>query len=292
MRLLVHLHLFYREQLDYFLDKLSDIQKEYDVHLYLTHIDKLSDREERKIYSKFPNSKLIELENIGYDLYPFVEVVKSVDLDSYNVVLKLHTKNTHAHDCYTFNENYTTKHISWAEGLLTPLIDNVTLFKKNISALEQPNVNMIGSGLFINQKNVANKIIIEHLKKLLSKLEISLPSSYPHISGTIFICRPDMLKPLKKFSKSDFTKPTGEPDSAHAMEILLGILATQNNNKIASCDFDYKPFLASKPLLFFRTFFNLIWIKIAKLLGIIKEEKFNNRLEKAKFRIRYILNLH
>ena len=89
-KVLVHLHLFYHEQLPYFLDKLKNINN-CDWDLIVTvceHID-----ESEKMILNFKSDAEIRLvENNGYDILPFLNVIKSVNLDDYDFVLKLHTK--------------------------------------------------------------------------------------------------------------------------------------------------------------------------------------------------------
>ena len=89
-KLLVHLHLYYHDQLGYFISKLKNITCAYD--LYVTYTTE--NKETNDKLHKFKNDvHLLLLENKGYDLYPFIEVINRVNLDDYTYILKLHTKN-------------------------------------------------------------------------------------------------------------------------------------------------------------------------------------------------------
>ncbi|MBQ2068723.1 MAG: hypothetical protein II465_01190, partial [Bacteroidales bacterium] len=89
-RLLVHFHVYYEDQIPWFLEKLGNINGcEWD--LYVTY-SALGEASRAMILSAFPLARMMELGNIGYDLWPFIKVLKSVDVDSYDYVMKLHTK--------------------------------------------------------------------------------------------------------------------------------------------------------------------------------------------------------
>ena len=89
-RLLVHLHIFYHDQVDYFIHKLKNINDiEWDLVVTFTN------RQEetiRKLQLLKPDVKFLELENYGYDIWPFIRVIKDIYLSKYSYVMKLHTK--------------------------------------------------------------------------------------------------------------------------------------------------------------------------------------------------------
>lgn len=96
MKLLVHLHIYYYDQIPYFIEKLSNISGvAWD--LFITETKHNEDVE--KIFNNLrviPH--YIETDNVGYDIWPFIKVVKSVNLDDYDLILKLHTKNIRDHN--------------------------------------------------------------------------------------------------------------------------------------------------------------------------------------------------
>lgn len=91
-RLLVHLHLYYKEQLPYFLDKLGSI-RDCDWDLYVTSPHALSAQEREAVCARKPDAVFLQTADVGYDVWPFVCVLRAVDLSRYQWVLKLHTKN-------------------------------------------------------------------------------------------------------------------------------------------------------------------------------------------------------
>ena len=79
-KLLVHLHLYYQDQTDYFLDRLSNITVPFT--LIVTMTDENAEIR-KKILVKFPDARIITVENSGYDVYPFFQAMKQFDLSSH-----------------------------------------------------------------------------------------------------------------------------------------------------------------------------------------------------------------
>lgn len=132
MKILVHLHLYYHEQLDWFLAKLKNITCPYD--LYVTYVDK-NKLSEQKLKSFKPDVKLIKVENRGYDVYPFWQVLQRINLDDYNYVLKLHTKNFR--NVPWKKDEILYKGYDWRNDLIEPLIGSRFIFKKNLCILSK-----------------------------------------------------------------------------------------------------------------------------------------------------------
>lgn len=90
-KLLVHLHIFNHDQTEYFISKLNNISDcEWD--LYVTFSFRCQETED-KIRQFKENAVFTEMGNIGYDVWPFIRIVKLVDLMQYDYILKLHTKS-------------------------------------------------------------------------------------------------------------------------------------------------------------------------------------------------------
>ena len=89
-KILVHLHLYYHDQLDYFIKKLKNITCDYDLYVTMVEMDeKVIDK-----LKQFKSSvKIIKVENRGYDIWPFICVINMINLSDYNYIIKLHTKN-------------------------------------------------------------------------------------------------------------------------------------------------------------------------------------------------------
>lgn len=91
MRILLVFHAYYEEHIPYYLEKMGNIHScEWD--LKVTY-NTLSEKSRKLISAAKPDADFIQVENSGYDIWPFIKVIKSVDLSEYDIVIKLHTKN-------------------------------------------------------------------------------------------------------------------------------------------------------------------------------------------------------
>ena len=239
MKILVHLHIFYYNQLKDFISKISKFT-EHDIDLFVTYVQVPNLTFEKGIiYSAFPNAHIEEVPNRGYDVYPFLKVINSVNLDRYDAILKLHSKGQKKGK-YFFNWNYPCKKISWREGLLAPLISTPEVFNRNLKLLGN-GVNMVASGPFIvNRVGFSCKGVREELQHL-GKHQIK---SFEFVAGTIFLASPSIFKSLPFYDECYFPVPIiGTEDISHVYERIFGFLACDNGGSIKACDYDYSKFL-------------------------------------------------
>ena len=193
-KVLVHLHIYYHDQTDYFVGKLSNISGcEWD--LYVT----MNAREETtvlKLKSFKPDVKIIETENRGYDVWPFIKVIKSVNLDSYDYILKLHTKS----------ESMITSHrirldgYKWRNALVDSLIGSRLKFRTILKMFaKHPDTGIISCDMLWLE--TIGWLNYDEDKRLLdNELDrIGLTVRDRHFCvGTIFMARSCIFKFLQK----------------------------------------------------------------------------------------------
>ena len=91
MRLLVHLHIYYHDQTEYFVGKLANINGcDWDLYVTMNNLNPVTMSLVRAVK---PDAHFVETDNIGYDIWPFISIIKSVNLADYDLVMKLHTKS-------------------------------------------------------------------------------------------------------------------------------------------------------------------------------------------------------
>ena len=227
LRFLVHLHLYYHEQIDYFIEKLKNIHN-CDWDLVVT-VNKSDDKSSEKILNFKPNAQIIEVENLGYDILPFLKVIKSTNINDYDYIIKLHTKN----NSLKFNIpdfRYNGPHFKnefWRDELIRPLISTKKHFAKNLNLLSNnPDIGMIVSKTFL--MNLRSYVAEETY--LLDKLK----------AGTMFIIKADILKTLieSDLKEDDFiidenTYTSGnEGQFVHAVERIFTILTDEAGYRI------------------------------------------------------------
>ena len=234
--LLVHFHLYYHNQIDYFINKLKNING-CNWDLYVTVYEENEESKEKLLKLK-PDVKIIKTENIGYDIFPFLQVCRSVNLDDYNYVLKIHTKN---HREKPFKNRFFSigEGFVWRNELVNALLGNKEIFKNNLSVMNTNKTGMITSKtLLVPLENDEEIVGLPELKA-----ELNIKSSYDKFcAGSMFLIRSDVIKPLinsdiseKDFSASDRTGSFGT--MAHAIERIYTLLCDNAGYEIFTSEF-------------------------------------------------------
>ena len=226
-KLLVHLHLYYKDQINYMLRKLRNITG-INWDLYITS-NELDDVTKNKILKFKPDANIILVDNLGYDVLPFIKIIQSVNLSEYEYVLKIHTKNKQRK---IWLKEYHRKGYWWRNVLIEALLSNKYRFRKNLKILNKiPKIGLICSEIFLwDTENVWPEdtyLLEDELKTLNFK------SNYrKYCAGTMFLARAEIYKFLqnidlnsKNFSKISNTKSTGT--LAHVYERVLTIAADE-----------------------------------------------------------------
>ncbi len=226
-KVLVHLHLFYYNQTDYFIKKLKNITNcNWDLFVTFVEEDKNSINKIKKFK---PDTIFKKVENYGYDIYPFIQIIRSVNLDNYDYILKLHTKN---YQEKLWLNGFKKSGYWWRNELVDSLIKNKIRFIKNLNYLNKhPKTGFICSKIMLwelGTKFAEDTYLLEDELKLLD-----FKTKYKkYCAGTMFIARSDIYKFLQsnkidsnKFSQSLKTKSTGT--IAHAYERIFTIATNE-----------------------------------------------------------------
>ncbi len=229
--ILVHLHLYYHEQIDYMLSKLKNINNcNWDLYVTICQDNSIS---KKKILNFKPDAKIIIVENKGYDVWPFISIIKSVNLSNYDYIVKIHTKN------YQKKPNALGKKgFWWRNELIDSLLKSKTRYKNNIKILEDNSIGMICSALMYRTVSGNKKIPEESflLNKELLRLNFTTQKR-DFCAGTMFIAKADIFKFLQTsqinandFSTSESTSSVGT--LAHVYERILCIAVSEYGYKI------------------------------------------------------------
>ena len=230
-KLLVHLHLYYLEQVDFMLKKLRNITGcDWDLYVTLCNSD---NNVINKIKTFKPDAQIILVGNKGYDVLPFLKVLRTCNLADYDYILKLHTKNKiMAHVQYN---NIVYKNYLWRDKLINALLKSKKCFKDNLKILEKrQDVGIIADkDLVFELTKYAGEIpedtyLLEELKQRLN-----IKNNYKFfVAGTMFIARAEIFEKLVKsnISEYDFDSKSESLTSgsmAHLLERIMGILANE-----------------------------------------------------------------
>jgi len=225
-RLLVHLHLFYRDQVDVMLNALRNIHG-CDCNLYVTMVECDPDVE-RRIRSEWKDAHILVLPNVGYDVFPYLHVLKQVRLSLYDFVLKIHAKNARNPGQ---DEVYGNKvpGYRWRDELINALLGSKEIFANNLARLrEDKKLGCIGAGEFIFSTEQNREEINYSLAEWREKCGVTCGTHY--VGGSMFLARAypfERLKGLNMQHRDFEAQHMGTKDhknKAHIFERLLGIV--------------------------------------------------------------------
>lgn len=209
----VILHLYYEscwDEIDYYLSNIAE-----PLDLYVSLGEHVSKATEDKLLLKFPNAVIYKLPNIGRDIAPFIHIFKSIDVNKYEAICKIHSKKS----------KHRVDGALWRNYLLGRLLGSsrkVKLIRENIN---DSDVGMISPYFH----RLCSKNYINDNQELLSKLiemhgENYGSVSFDFVGGSMFWFKPQALEPLLFMDIGSFELENNQLDGtlAHAVERYLG----------------------------------------------------------------------
>lgn len=227
MKLAVHLHLYYFDQLPDVLKYLASLDgQSYD--LFVTMV-KENKKIEQAIQTFDPNATIMIVPNCGYDLGPFIAFLHKVDLDAYDLILKVHTKGKISQN-HTWLNGRRLDNKLWGQILWDSLLKDKERVRENLVTFQDKKVGMLSSAYcFAKEKRTYEKLLPK-INQELKKMGRKSIDSVHFIAGTMFYARPEIFKPLLHYTIDDFEVSAStikEGTMAHIMERLMGILTEQ-----------------------------------------------------------------
>jgi lipopolysaccharide biosynthesis protein len=225
--ILVHIHIFYAgiwPELKQCLHSISDFT--YDLYVTISQ-DNINLRTE--IISFNPSANIRIMENIGYDIWPFINILNGVDLDKYSFIIKLHTKGT-GNGLEILDNYYNVSGNLWRKYCFIPF-KNKNNFEKCLTAFEKDDK----LGMVANYRLIMHSEKIPQAKKYFKEFDLSL-SDFTFVAGTMFIARANIFKALKNLNLSsdnfEKTNKNIKVQTAHIFERLSGYIVSAQGYKI------------------------------------------------------------
>lgn len=193
-RLLVHLHAFYADQVPYFLERLTALEgTAWD--LYVTCVR--DDPQLREAILAFrPDAHLILVENAGYDVWPFISLLRQVPLDRYDYVLKLHTKNRAPRKTLSVNGVFLPG-FRWRNLLVEALLGSPERFRETLALLEDdPSAGMACCGALLKKLSRVQPDDTFLLREEMDHIGLPLKGDR-FCAGTMFLAR---VEPFRFFA--------------------------------------------------------------------------------------------
>lgn len=228
-RLAIVVHAYYPdlfvELADYF-DNL-DLDFKLYVSAPTARIQEIQEILKAKVYCH----EIIEVENRGRDVAPFLQIMSQVIREQFPLVLKLHTKKS-AHNAGDKWRKDTYGYLARPQQM-----------KRHIDYLNRyPKIGLIGPPDYVIPMHTfwnTNGVRVRRLATQMGVESIDL-NNYAFIAGTMFLARTVALKPLIKLgiTQDDFEPEEGQYDGtlAHAIERAISYSAQAVGLAIAGAD--------------------------------------------------------
>lgn len=224
----VILHLFYEdlfEEIEKYLKNLDG----FDLYVSIPQSNRgVMD----KIFSSFPNSKIVFTENRGRDIFPFISIFKRIVPLNYKYILKIHSKKTlHREDGDI-----------WRTDIYGKLMGSPEIIKSVLSAFENDkSIGIIGpKGHVLDYQTYwgGNKKKTEELAGRIGiKKDIF---SFNFVAGSMFWATSGALQyfSLLPLNYEEFEpEPLGYDGSlVHALERFIGLAAAEEGYSILEVD--------------------------------------------------------
>lgn len=231
--ILVHVHIYYEflwPELKACLKNIEDYP-----HKIVVTLVKENPKLQEDILSSFSNAKIEIVENLGFDLGPFIYVLNEVNLDDYSYVIKLHTKR----------DIPTKESFAWFAGprwrnALLKFIKTKENFKKVVNAFESnPDIGMHGPNISTFNKLCDDHVAYKETNNFISSYDLPIVK-YKFVAGTMFMVRAHLLKLLLSLNltQKDFEIPDDTHEGcqvAHKIERFCGYLVINQGKKIVDC---------------------------------------------------------
>lgn len=262
MRLAVLVHVFYPDFWPQLATCIRNLSGEID--LWVTYVDETAVRQAR---ADFPAAHFLACENRGFDIWPFLKVLKGLDLDRYDLVVKLHTKrNVNVPFDMVFN-HCRFNGSAWREHLLS-FCSSARAWRRTLRRFGDPKIGLVADrhvligrnsvppparrpdgSLIGNDTRVCFDEAAEEIASLVGGSGRPDLSRALFAAGTMFVIRPTPLKLLLKrafvpemFDPPDQVRQDGiaRHQYAHRVERMLGLCvyaqglrAEANNGSVA-----------------------------------------------------------
>ncbi|MBP5398187.1 MAG: hypothetical protein J6Y32_06150 [Bacteroidales bacterium] len=236
-QLLVIFHLYYRDQLPWFLEKLGHIHGcSWD--LVVTG-PSFHEEDKAALLSLNPEARFIPCENVGYDVWPFLFALQGLDLTAYEWVLKLHTKsNTGSHKIRL--NGVHLRGFDWRDTLVDALLESDARWEEVLAAMKDASNGLICSRKLYCKLEFAedHRLLDEELKRL------GLDTQERRFCvGTMFLIRSEALQklPLSAYRAAMFprqSKSNSGGTPAHIYERVFSLLPPALGYKVCTLGSD------------------------------------------------------
>lgn len=180
-----------------------------------------------QVRKSIPHAEVIKVANVGRDIWPFLVGIRSVNLDDFDYICKIHTKKS----------PHTNFGYRWRTRLLRSILGSRERTDAIFRAFSLfPELGMVCCDRYVGTSLDRNGALYADFCHRLGITRFPIRFA----SGTMFISRADIWKSLKEersFNEDCFVvhaQTDGQPE--HALERVFGALVRSCGYTIGGCD--------------------------------------------------------
>lgn len=269
-RAIIILHIYYERMWTQVAKCVDCILHECRCDIIVTIPDKIEGDAtlvRRSILNRFPAAKIIHVENRGFDVGPFFEVVNGINLDDYDFLIKLHTKRDIHGIANGWVNGFHLSGTKWRDMLLGFCSSRQAVHASVMRLTSDEKVGLVScSEVIVPSCDYYERLYPEATSRALSIAKVGNGS---FVAGTMFMIRANLLKPLQKiWSINDFSMSShGDNRNEDKKDLLPYVLERLIGYTVCSQGFRLVDFRGYRP--FFK------WISfsarmIAQLLRLMR----------------------
>lgn len=229
-KIAVVLHLFYMESWDAIKQYLTNLNS-YNYDLIVTCIKGHYDKSILKQIENFhAGTKFFIYPNKGFDIGTFIDVLSKMNIYTYDIVFKLHSKGIHRESIYIYNQIFKNK--DWFYNLYDGILGAFSVHRAINAFSKDKKIGLIASkNLIVHDPKHKSYFT----KQVAIKYTIKIKNNYSYVAGSCFIIRTKCLETIMNLNLNinSFAKTQrGVFSFAHAMERLVCASVEAQNFKI------------------------------------------------------------
>lgn len=226
MKVAVILHLYYERLSTELIERVRHLDPAIDV--FVTGRNPLSDTVRGQLAGLRNHVEILDMEGIGFDVGPFLRVLRILRARNYDIFCKLHTKRGDA----AFG-------VRWRDACLAGVVRSRRQVDRIIDSFgAQANLTIVGAAdLFLS----ARVNMLNNSRNVTALASVcfpgrELPADWGFFAGTMFWGRVPSFAPFLRIEEGGGTLPSGlgrrDGHPAHALERLFGLAAWPGSNTV------------------------------------------------------------
>lgn len=228
-RILVILHMFYMRSCEEIIEYLKNLDC-YNYDLIITYIDGFYDLNYLDKFKEYKKDvKFIKYQNKGYDIGPFIDVLNKVNLNKYDIVLKVQSKST-TKKIFVYNQFFSDR--DWFLNLFEGVLGSFSVHKMVDKLMNDKKCGLVATkNLIVKDPEHKQELVKEGLKHKKLK-NIKFYNDYYFVAGSCFAIKSKLLKKIQrlKLSINDFNNTNkGFFSLAHIMERVICFYSLNSN---------------------------------------------------------------